>query len=664
MLALITSLLLLLLATCSNDSSDVSGTSDISGISGDATPPIEIGVERLRVIPAADSATLIWDNPGATITNISINYKSAASGNFTEMIITDASKIAPSTVNITEVIDILPALTNVTETNYTFNVRLRLGGADENKTTSIESITRLIGPNLDGDEYADGDPLELDTDGDGFPDATDGTPRLTDSDNDMVGDSVDLCNSPGSARHWRHGIDGAMDNDNDGCRAADEDVDDDGDGLIEIATVDELYAIRYNLGGTSFKITEDAVGDAAGCGGQDGITACNGYELAANISLSDYDNWQPIGECFSYREILNEVFCNDPKASFNSIFDGNGHIISNLTIINDSADYVNGSGLFGAITSPVQLRNVHIRDANISGGFRYVGVLVGFTHLSNIASSSVQQGEINTNADNVGTLVGYGFGITVSSSYVAETIISGGENVGGLVGNGVGATITSSYVAETNVSGGENVGGLVGNGVGATITSSYVAETNVSGDENVGGLIGTLTDSMVLSSYVLQATVNGTAKAGGFVGLISGSGSDNISASYVANTSITRSSGSEDTFGALIGNVTISPPPTLSQFYWDSNTTFVKGVQVLNATDATREGMSQTMTALQSKVAFDGIYSDWGNGVCNPVTGEFTEDNVINPIEGGILAWNLGTAGQYPALTCTPGGTSAQAAFR
>ena len=565
MLALITSFLLLLLVTCSNDSSDG------SGISGDATPPIEIGVERLRVIPAADSATLMWDNPNAIITNISISYHIAGTSNSTDRIVTGNGKIAPSAVNIIEVIPISPRL--ITETNYTFNVRLRLGGADENKTTSTESITWLIGPNLDGDEYADGDPLELDTDG---------------------------------------------------------------DGLIEIATADELDSVRYNLGGTSFKITEDAVGDAAGCGGggQDGITACNGYELAANISLSDYANWQPIGECFSYIEVLNEVFCNDPKASFNSIFDGNGYIISNLTIINDSADYVNASGLFGAITSPAQLRNVHIRDANISGGFRYVGALVGFTHLSDIASSSVQQGEINTNADNVGALVGYGFGITVSSSYVAETTISGGENVGGLVGNGVGATIASSYVAETNVS----------------------------GDENVGGLIGTLTDSMVLSSYVLQATVNGTAKAGGFVGLISGSGTDNISASYVANTSITRSSGSDDTFGALIGDIAASPP-TFSQFYWDSNTTLVKDA-VPTSTDVAREGAPQTTAALRNTIDFTDIYSDWDNGVCNPVSGEFTEDNVTYPIEGGILAWDLGTAGQYPALTCTPGGTSTQAAFR
>ncbi len=631
MLALITSLLLLLLATCSNDSSDVSGTSGISDISGDATPPIEIGVERLRVIPAANSATLIWDNPDADIANINISYKLSTADIFgTPIRITDNARI---TANATDVMEMIPLLTP--NTNYTFRVSLVLGGADENKSVIAAEIMRLIGPNLDGDEYADGDPLELDEDGDGFPDDVDDTLRIVDSDNDTVGDIDDLCNSPGSARHWRHGIDGAMDNDSDGCRAADEDVDDDGDGLIEIATAAELYLVRYNLGGTSFKIKADAVGNATGCGGQDGITTCNGYELAANISLSDYDNWQPIGECFSYREILNEVFCNDAEASFNSIFDGNGHIISNLTIINDSADYVNGSGLFGAITSPVQLRNVHIRDANISGGFRYVGALVGFTHLSNIASSSVQQGEINTNADNVGTLVGYGFGITVSSSYVAETIISGGENVGGLVGNGVGATITSSYVAETNVSGGENV----------------------------GGLIGTLTDSMVLSSYVLQATVNGTAKAGGFVGLISGSGSDNISASYIANTSITRSSGSDDTFGALIGDIAASPP-TLSQFYWDNNTILVKGVQVLVATNAAREGEPQTRDALRNTIDFTGIYSDWGNGVCNPVTGEFTEDNMTYPIEGGIFAWDLGTAGQYPALTCTPGGTSVQAAFR
>ena len=75
-----------------------------------------------------------------------------------------------------------------------------------------------------------------------------------------------------------------IDTDNDNFTDA-IDVDDDGDGLIEIATVAQLNQVRHNLLGSSLKASARIEGNATGCGGQDGITECNGYELAANISL-------------------------------------------------------------------------------------------------------------------------------------------------------------------------------------------------------------------------------------------------------------------------------------------------------------------------------------------------------------------------------------------
>ena len=616
------------------------------GGSSGAKPTPPISVSNLRVIPAADSATLIWDNPNATIQHINISYKASTEITFREMIIRDSSKIARSEVNRSEVLSISPVLTAAV--GFTFNVRLKLAGADVNKTVSTKSISWLIGPNLDGDKYADAHPDELDKDGDNvndvqdaFPDdralsafavteltptpgnqevtliwtnpvanisgisiswtgstmtkeSTQTTPGATgvretitgltngqsytftvslmldEDDADkrvsatsttetpnlltvigldaIAGDSnvtlswtnpaanivsinisyynsntpdnlvyvpliTDATNTSMNAKvrqsitginnegYYTFIVDltlGAPDNGLEGTAPSREvaigpdmdgdgfvnfvDVDADGDGLIEIATADELNQTRNNLQGTSFKETADAVGDAAGCGGQNaGISECNGYELVANISLAGYngDNWQPIGSCPSYD--IGTAVCTNKTALFNSTFDGNGYIISNLTIINPTGDYANAAGLFGAIAEKVQLRNIHIRSANITGaGNSNVGMLVGYANGASIINSSAEGTVMITLVSasqefNVGGLVGSGVGVTITSSYAAGGTIAGNVNVGGLVGDGVGATITSSYAAVGAVSGYINTGGLVGNGESATITSSYAS---------------------------------------------------------------------------------------------------------------------------------------------------------------------------------------------
>ena len=76
------------------------------------------------------------------------------------------------------------------------------------------------------------------------------------------------------------------DGDGDGDGVADDiDVDDDNDGLIEIATAEELGNIRHDLDGTHYDEDDDDatnnIGSNAGCP----TSGCNGYELANNIDL-------------------------------------------------------------------------------------------------------------------------------------------------------------------------------------------------------------------------------------------------------------------------------------------------------------------------------------------------------------------------------------------
>ena len=449
-------------------------------------------------------------------------------------------------------------------------------------------------------------------------------------------------------------------NDLDGDSVANSvDVDADGDGLIEIATAQQFNQIRYNLSGNSLRANAGGIGDATGCGNDNDITACNGYELEANISLADYPNWVPIGSCPNID--MDTVACEPNSALFNGIFEGNGFTISNLTITSVGSDNINGSGLFGAISPTSILRNVHIRSANINGGVNLVGMLVGYAKGASIMGSSAE-GTINVSGFSVGGLVGWGFDATITSSYAAGGSVSGTDSVGGLVGAGSDATITSSYAVGGPVSGTDFVGGLVGSGFNITITSSYAAAPGgdssaagglVSGNIAVGGLVGYGAGSTIRYSYAVDGSVSGNISVGGLVGhgfeanitssyaaggFVSGTDSvgglvghgfeANITSSYAAGGFVSGT----DNVGGLVG---LGSSDDITYSYWDEETTGI---------GAGSFGLPQTTNALQTPITADGIYVEWANDVC----------------DDGMEAWDFGTDFQYPALNCTPGGLAPQ----
>ena len=539
-------------------------------------------VSNLRVIPDENNATIIWNNPDADIANINISYKLSTADIFgTPIRITDNARI---TANATDVMEIITSLTP--NTYYTFRVTLELEGADKNKTVMAREITRLIGPNLDGDDYADDDPLETDEDGDGI-------------DNFI-------------------------------------DVDVDGDGLIEIATAQQLNQSRHNLLGTSFKSSAGGVGNADGCGNGGSVTACNGYELIADIYLTTYTNWQPIGGCTT-----SASDCSPKNKLFNAIFDGNSHTINDLTITNPAGSYANAAGLFGAISSTSILRNIHIRSGNLIGGGTNVGLLVGYARGAMIINSSAE-GAVNASGNAVGGLVGDGRVATITSSYAAGGDVSGtGSNVGGLVGDGIFATITSSYAAGGDVSGGNGVGGLVGDGRVATITSSYAAGGAVNGTNWVGGLVGEGDRVTIMSSYAAGGTVNGTIDVGGLVG--SGTGL-NITSSYAAGGDV--SGGFR--VGGLVGAV------------WDSQITYsyAAGGSV-SATDKVVGGTGHVVGGLiglglgsriSSSYAAGGAVSGnrnvgglVGNGEGSTITSSYAAGEDVSGVSnvGGLVGFGL-----------------------
>ena len=94
--------------------------------------------------------------------------------------------------------------------------------------------------------------------------------------------------------------------------------------------------------------------------------------LMNDIDLSG-SYWTPVGNVTDY-----------PTVTFKGTFDGQNHVISNLTASNDAAGYA-AAGLFGSITGTVKnvtLKNVNIRSTH------YAGAVVGYSSTHPLCRSS------------------------------------------------------------------------------------------------------------------------------------------------------------------------------------------------------------------------------------------------------------------------------------
>ncbi len=201
------------------------------------------------------------------------------------------------------------------------------------------------------------------------------------------------------------------------------------------------------------------------------------FKLMANIDMSIYTGTQ-------YNIIGNLT------TKFTGTFDGNGHVISNLTITASSQSNV---GLLGYVGSGGKILNLGVENIGIAG-YRWVGGLVGENF--GTITSCYATGAVSGTSYDVGGLVGYNSG-TVRSCYATGTV-SGSIYVGGLVGYNIGP-ITACYATVT-VSGTDEVGGLVGFDF-STITASFW-DIETSGQSGSAGGKGLTTAQMkTLSIY-------------------------------------------------------------------------------------------------------------------------------------------------------------------
>jgi The GLUG motif len=181
------------------------------------------------------------------------------------------------------------------------------------------------------------------------------------------------------------------------------------------------------------------------------------------------------------------VIAPEGSSYFEGVFDGNGHVVSNLTIDTMSANN-NYLGLFGKIEgSGAEIENLGLENADITGGSNSLclGGLCGYNYCGAI-TNCYAAGAV-TGGDYLGGLCGFNSYGTITSCY-AIGAITGNNYLGGLCGDSYRGDIGNCY-ATAAVTGGNYLGGLCGSNEYGTIGNCY-ATGAVTGGDYLGGLCG------------------------------------------------------------------------------------------------------------------------------------------------------------------------------
>lgn len=352
-----------------------------------------------------------------------------------------------------------------------------------------------------------------------------------------------------------------------------------GDGTAEnpyqIATAKQLVAVRNDLAAH--------------------------YVLNNDIDLSSYSSWNPIG---------------DAMHSFSGSFDGNGHVIRNMTIeVQPRDSYL---GLFG-YASGAKLTNVVLEDAAIRGtlstGNHLIALLVGKTSetaFKTTLSDCIVSGSIQLVANDtslaIGGIVGQTEGAVIENCVNRAEITLAEESTatylycGGIAGSAWSdISACDNYGKITGVSNASIwVGGIVGDGGAVSHCRNYGKVSARSNLETytVAGIAG----RAAVYDSVNYGSVSGYSpvKQGGNAAGIAGHDSYNISNCYNAAAEITSKYGSDylDSTAYRIGCTNNS----VSDVYSLETTKLNGSIPTTDLGDFRRNGASLGRTELGEKI--------------------------------------------------------------
>lgn len=386
------------------------------------------------------------------------------------------------------------------------------------------------------------------------------------------------------------------------------DADPNSNGLIDVATLAELDAMRNKKTGSGQCISgcpqesldvPPTLGDTSGCPPTlfEGVLVrrCQGYELVADLDFDANGNGVADDPLMPWVRIGYNS--DDLPDAWQTLLEGNGHTISNLVL--------DGGGKTGFIGGA---RDAALRNVNFTGPL------------------------MSVTASDGGAVVGEGIRVTLSNVHSTGPVTGLGDN-GGLMGVAVQSSITGSS-ASGDVTcldfGCSRLGGLVGQARHTTISASFATGT-VGCDESgtcsgLGGLVGQAVQSTVSATFATgEVLCFACNKAGGLVGeALQGS---SVSGSFAAGRVDCEANCTE--VGGLLG----SSSQSVINSYWSRDTS----TQPASAGNA----VSATLAQLQCATPTSG-------GACAPVA-LFTGWSGYTDAAGSPY-WHFGTATELPGL--------------
>ncbi len=182
------------------------------------------------------------------------------------------------------------------------------------------------------------------------------------------------------------------------------------------------------------------------------------FKLTTDIDASNSKNSETYNDDGSgFSPIGNK------SVPFSGVFDGNGHVISDL-YINRNTDYI---GFFGYVGSGAIIKNLGLENVSMN----------------------------TTKGYNIASLVGGAFGsgsskVKISNCYSSGGIIDGANKSGGLFGYSYYSNIKNCYCND-EVRGTYYVGGFIGEADENTTFTNCYSSGKVSGTNNVAAFVGT-----------------------------------------------------------------------------------------------------------------------------------------------------------------------------
>ncbi len=242
------------------------------------------------------------------------------------------------------------------------------------------------------------------------------------------------------------------------------------------------------------------------------------YRLTQDIDLAG-KTWLPIG-------FGGEV-------EFSGYFDGNGHVIKNMTIRDETGAVLgrNGSfiGLFEDMSAPAIIKNVGLENVDILGRFRLGGIAGFAENSSGVAQiyNSYVTGTISGTLAS-GGLVGYARGLEIANSYADVQITASAEQtpygLGGIVGQTIGNTTIRNVYANIRSGSSALTGGIAGYLSNSTDLIEYAYATGAAGEtpsyKNLTYTLNNPTSGTVRNSYYDTAVFAGDTTYGNFTNVV------------------------------------------------------------------------------------------------------------------------------------------------